>query len=154
MYTHKFIKAIAPFAQQSHRKTGVFASCIIAQAALESGWGKAVPRDKKTGRCSYNLFGIKGEGPCGCVEIPHMEYENGKKVWHTAKFRCYHNYAESIADHEEVLMHNRYRPVREAATADEAARQLYQCGYATDPQYPQKLISIMKKYNLYKYDSD
>lgn len=154
MHTDKFIKDIAPAAQDCCRRTGVFASCIIAQAALESGWGRTVPVDEKTGRSSNNLFGIKGEGPCGCIEIPHMEYENGKRVWRKAKFRCYHDYAECIRDWEEVIMHDRYKPVREARTPDEAAHQLYRCGYATDVEYPQKLMSIMRQYNLYDYDND
>ncbi|MCL6561005.1 MAG: glucosaminidase domain-containing protein [Firmicutes bacterium] len=154
MHTDKFIKEIAPAAQGCHRRTGLFASCIIAQAALESGWGKTVPVDEKTGRCSHNLFGIKGEGPAGFIEMPHVEYEHGKKVWRMAKFRCYRNYAECIKDYEEVIMHDRYKPAREARTPDEAAYQLYYCGYATDPAYPEKLISIMKQHNLYDYDID
>ncbi|MEW6447962.1 MAG: glucosaminidase domain-containing protein [Bacillota bacterium] len=154
MYTDEFIKKIASAARECHKRTGVFASCIIAQAALESGWGKTVPVDKKTGRSSYNLFGIKGEGPCGYVEIPHPEFENGKKVWRMAKFRCYRSFAECIEDYEKIIMHPRYKPVREACDPDEAAYQLYKCGYATDPAYPEKLISIMRKYNLYIYDND
>ncbi|MBM7853963.1 flagellum-specific peptidoglycan hydrolase FlgJ [Desulfohalotomaculum tongense] len=154
MHQYDFIREIAPHAQSCHRKTGVYASCIIAQAALESCWGKKVPEDHKTKKCSYNLFGIKGEGPCGHVNCPHMEYENGRKVWHMAKFRCYHNYKQSIEDHCKLMMAKRYKPVREACSADEAAHQLYKCGYATDPKYAEKLISIMKRYNLYEYDID
>ncbi|MTI80935.1 MAG: muramidase [Firmicutes bacterium] len=154
MHQYEFIREIAPHAQRCYRETGVFASTIIAQAALESGWGKDVPADKKTKKCSYNLFGIKGEGPCGYVECPHMEYEHGKKVWYTAKFRAYNNWKESIMDHCKLMMVDRYKPVREAYDSKEAARQLYKCGYATDPKYANKLISIMKQYDLYEYDMD
>ncbi|WP_051688216.1 glycoside hydrolase family 73 protein [Desulfofalx alkaliphila] len=154
LHPHEFIKKIAPAAQERYKRTGIYASCTIAQAALESGWGKTVPQDMKTKKYSYNLFGIKGEGPAGYVECPHEEFIKGKKVKQMAKFRCYHNYEESIADNERILMLDRYKPFREAATADEAAHQLYKCGYATDPRYGQKLISIMKQYRLYDYDID
>jgi flagellum-specific peptidoglycan hydrolase FlgJ len=154
MNPHEFIRRICPAAQNCHKNTGVYASVVIAQAALESGWGKTCPVDHKTKKNSHNLFGIKGEGPAGYVECPHMEYEHGRKVWHLAKFRCYHNYEESITDYEQLMMVDRYKPVRQGASANEAAHQLYNCGYATDPQYPQKLITIMKQYNLYQYDID
>ncbi len=100
------------------------------------------------------MFGITGEGPCGCVEIPHVDYEKGKKVCRMQKFRCYRSYEECFADYEKIIMLDRYKPVRKAATPDEAAHQLYKCGYATDPKYAHKLISIMKKYKLYDYDID
>jgi flagellum-specific peptidoglycan hydrolase FlgJ len=154
MHPQEFIKKIAPAAQRSAMKTGIFASVIIAQAALESGWGKTAPLDHKTKVESNNLFGIKGEGPAGSIECPHWEFENGREVWRMAKFRRYHNYEESIEDHMQLMLKDRYRPVRDAATPDEAAHQLYRCGYATDPNYAQKLISIMKKYNLYQYNMD
>lgn len=154
MHPHEFIKQIVSAAKDCHKRTRIFASCVIAQAALESGWGTTVPVDKKTGRYSYNLFGIKGEGPCGYIEIPHLEFEKGKKVWRMAKFRCYRDYDECIKDYEKVMMHPRYKPVREARDPDEAAHQLYKCGYATDPAYPEKLIAIIKKYNLYANDND
>ncbi len=154
MYTDDFIRDIAPLARDCRKRVGIFPSCIIAQAALESGWGRTVPVDEKTGRSSCNLFGIKGEGPAGHIEIPHIEFEKGKKVWRRAKFRCYHDWAECFRDWEDLMMHDRYRPVREARTPDEAAQQLYRCGYATDPAYPQKLMSIMRQYNLYSHDID
>lgn len=154
MYTREFIKKIAHAAQDCCKRTGVLASIIIAQAALECGWGKTVPTDEKTGRCSYNIFGIKGEGPVGCIEIPHPEFENGKEVWYMAKFRCYHSYEECIRDYEKVIMQECYKPVREARTPDEAAYCLYKCGYATDPLYAEKLISIINQHNLCEYDID
>ncbi|WP_083789262.1 glucosaminidase domain-containing protein [Caldicellulosiruptor kronotskyensis] len=70
---------------------------------LESNYGKSVPVDKKTGQYSYDLFGIKGEGPAGSVTVTTTEYVNGKKIKIEDRFRAYNNFEESIKDHSEFL---------------------------------------------------
>ena len=128
---------------------GVPAAVTIAQAIDESGWGQSALAIR-----DHNLFGIKGTGPAGSDALPTREYENGQWVTVTAQFRVYHNVAESIADHSELLatgpsyqhaMANRHIP-------DAFATNLTGV-YATDPQYGSTLITIMKLYNLYRYDA-
>jgi flagellum-specific peptidoglycan hydrolase FlgJ len=144
-----FISAIAPGAMAAQSRYGVPAAVTIAQAIDESGWGQSALAIR-----DHNLFGIKGTGPAGSDGLPTREYENGQWVTVTAQFRVYHNVAESIADHSELLatgssylhaMANRHVP-------DAFATSLTGV-YATDPQYGSTLITIMKLYNLYRYDA-
>ncbi|MFZ5650416.1 MAG: glucosaminidase domain-containing protein [Bacillota bacterium] len=152
MSTEDFIKAISQPSQASQNKYGILASVIIAQAALESGWGRFVPVDKHTGKKSFNLFGIKGEGPAGYVLHDTVEIIDGKPVMVEARFRAYHKWAESIEDHSLYLLSDRYLPVRQAADYREAARRLQDLGYATDPEYSSKLIRIIEEHRLYQFD--
>ena len=148
-----FIKKIATYAVEDYAKTGVPASLTIAQAALESAWGTSGLTRK-----ANNLFGIKGAGPAGSITMPTKEYVN--KAWITvpAPFRAYHNWGESIADHSALMLKgvswNRglYLKVlhKDGKTA---AHEVAKAGYATDPNYASKLISIMDMYNLYQYDT-
>jgi flagellum-specific peptidoglycan hydrolase FlgJ len=120
----------------------------IAQAALESGWGKY--------HIQYNLFGIKWTEGCGYDKVPRQtkEYVNGQYVTVTAYFRGYQNFSESILDHAKVLNLPRYAKVRQAKDYKEAAQALQSCGYATDPKYAEKLISIVETYRLYEIDME
>jgi len=147
-----FIAAIAPAAREYNLKGGVFASLVIAQAALETGWGRYVPLDGITGKNSYNLFGIKGEGPAGSVTCRTWEVEDDRRIEVEARFRAYNSFAESMEDHYSVLLLSRYVPVREAGTPEDAAVQFYSCGYATDPNYPDKLVELIHQYDLKQYD--
>lgn len=152
MKPDEFIKLIASAAQAYHQQHSIFASITIAQAALETGWGRFIPRDKHTGKESYNLFGVKGIGPAGYVVCDTQEFVGTKMVTVEAKFRAYHNWEESIADHNQVLLSERYRSVREATNYRTAAMYLQTCGYATDPHYGSKLIRIIEEHRLFEYD--
>lgn len=152
MTPQDFIASVSGGAQQFQRTSNVFASVTLAQAALETGWGAFVPVDYQSGKKSYNLFGVKGDGTNGHVTAYTWEVENGQRVNVLADFRAYNSFAESIADHAQVLMNDRYAPVRNAQTPEEAANLLHSCGYATDPDYGTKLISIISTYNLKQYD--
>ena len=105
-------------------------------------------------RTYHNLFGIKGSGPAGSVTLPTQEYENGQWVTIDAQFRVYHNDAESIADHAELLATSGYytRAMADRAVPDAFANDLTGV-YATDPDYGANLIALMKLYNLYQFDS-
>jgi len=143
-----FIGEVAPGAVATQRKYGIPAAVTIAQAIDESGWGRSnlATRD-------HNLFGIKGTGPAGSDPQPTQEYENGQLVTRAAAFRVYHDIAESIDDHGRLLatsghytqaMADRQNPNGFAAALTGV--------YATDPDYGAKLISLMRRYNLYRYD--
>jgi len=145
----EFARLFGPVAREASRTSGVPASIIMAQAALETGWGSSAIGNAK------NLFGIKGTGPAGSITVPTREYINGRMVTVQAAFRKYNSWQESIADHSRLLttssryaqcMANRNNP-------EQFARELLRAGYATDPQYANKLISIMRSNNFYQYDN-
>lgn len=152
MTKKEFIAKIAPHAAKDMQETNVAASLTIAQAALESSWGGSGLTVK-----ANNLFGIKGKGPAGSCTMRTKEYVNGKQIEIDAAFRAYHNWGESINDHSKLVINgvswdrNKYKGVIGKRGAD-AARAIAAAGYATDPKYAEKLISIMNEWNLYKYD--
>jgi flagellum-specific peptidoglycan hydrolase FlgJ len=147
-----FIFKIAGGGQQSQRTTGVPASVTIAQAILESNWGRSY-----LAREANNLFGIKAltrEGPAGVVWIDAWEVENGQNVYVPQPFRKYNSMAESIVDHGRFFIENRrYAPALAAKDdPNEFARRIAAAGYATDPSYAPKLIALMDRYDLYQWD--
>lgn len=129
-------------------------SGVIAQLIQECGWDLKTPKCIETGRESYNLGNIKGVGPAGSVTIWTTEYYNGVKTRVKAQFRAYHNYGEAIDDHFALLKKDRYvkAGVWEAKTPREYAEALKRGGYATDPHYVEKIMSIVNKYNLTRFD--
>jgi hypothetical protein len=140
----QFFRMLAPAVVASSRQTGVPAAVTLAQAALETGWGASTIGDAK------NLFGIKGVGPAGSVVHNTGEVYNGVAVRENATFRKYNNYVESIMDHDRLLSQGaRYQGAMAVRNDPEAfARAIHQAGYATDPSYSDKLIKIMRDYNL------
>lgn len=143
-----FINEVAPGAIETYQKYGILPSITIAQAILESGWGKS--------RIGNNIFGIKaGSNWKGKTRTAQTsEYINGKWVSTTATFRDYDSVAESITDYAELVgTAPRYEAVRNAKDYKEAARALQEAGYATDPEYAQKLINIIEQNNLTMYDT-
>jgi len=148
----RFISVVAEAAQDSQRATGVPASVTVAQAILESDWGKSLLASK-----AFNFFGIKaqtGPGPAGVVNMDTWEVLSGASTVVDAAFKAYHNVFESVDDHGRFLRDNpRYSAAFHAAgDAREFARRINAAGYATDPAYSSKLIRLMDKYNLYRYD--
>ena len=144
-----FISLIAPGAVAAQQRYGVPASVTIAQAIEESAWGQSSLAARH-----HNLFGIKGSGPAGSVTLPTQEYENGSWVTIDAQFAAYHNDAESVADHAELLATSGYytRAMADRAQPDAFANDLTGV-YATDPDYGANLIALMKLYHLYQYDT-
>ncbi len=136
-----FIQKMLPHAQAAERATGVPASFILGQAALESGWGKGEIRNAD-GSPSYNLFGIKATGWNGpTASTMTTEYEGGEAVRQVARFRSYGSYTEAFSDYARMLSSSpRYAAtVRSATTAESFASGMQRAGYATDPQYASKL---------------
>lgn len=151
---HKFLGLASELARSSWEKTGMSAALQTAQAILETGWGQSVPVDKYNGQLSNNLFGIKGTGTAGSVISNTWEVYNGVSFRVDAEFRAYNNVNESWDDHKALLLtKERYAPFREVMhDSTLGAWAIRRAGYATDPQYPLKLISIISKYNLYILD--
>ncbi|MFD0620676.1 glycoside hydrolase family 73 protein [Paenibacillus sp. GCM10027629] len=150
MDPQQFIARIAPMAVRSMHQTGIPASLIIAQAALESSWGSSSLTVKQN-----NLFGIKG----GNSSWTTTEYgDDGKPYTIKASFRAYPNWQNSIDDHANLLLNGtkdnpmRYRKVI-GADYKAAAQAVYQGGYATDPNYPKLLMQLIEQYHLYVYDA-
>lgn len=151
MKPHEFINSVKNDALASQIRTGIPASVIIAQACLETGYGNSMCVDINNGKQSNNLFNIKGNGPNGYVWCWTHEYYNGVRRKVKAKFRAYHNFEESFIDHSQFLFKSRYKPC--IAVKDnpiQFAQKLQECGYATDPRYAQKLITIINQFGLTK----
>lgn len=151
-WQREFILSVAPGARESQRQTGVPASVTLAQAILESDWG----RSKLTVEAK-NLFGIKalrGAGTAGVYHINTWEVIDGENVTVMAAFKAYTTLADSIVDHGRWFIENsRYRRALQVKDDPRAfARAINEAGYATDPNYAPKLIALMDKYDLYAYD--
>ncbi|MFN3431493.1 MAG: glycoside hydrolase family 73 protein [Candidatus Sericytochromatia bacterium] len=139
-----FFAALRPAAEEAERIYKVPASVILAQAALETGWGQHIIP-------GYNIFGHKGTGPAGTVTKRTWEVINGKTVWIDAGFAKYHNFYEAVS-YAGKRYHNGYYDKAVANYAkyhdpERFARDITGI-YATDPAYGSKLTSIMKQYKL------
>jgi len=134
-----FIAAYTPVAKEVAEDLGVSYKIVLAQAALESGWGKSVKGN--------GLMGVKSHGEEGGVDVVTHEVINGKKVKITDSFRQYDTPEDSIRGYGKFLKANsRYRYFLRAGVENEDAQlsALQSSGYATDPMYSQKLKNIMK----------
>jgi peptidoglycan hydrolase FlgJ len=143
-----FLDTMRPHAQAASQATGLPANFLIGQAALETGWGKSVPK-ATDGTVSHNLFGIKaGANWKGAtVDAVTTEYVNGKATKVVQKFRAYDSYTEAFADFARVMRGNsRYAQVlAKGNDAAAYAQGLQRAGYATDPQYAQKLQKVIER---------
>jgi len=144
-----FIKKLAPGAQKVFKKYNVLASLVIAQGCLESGFGTSGLSQQ-----ANNLFGIKGTYNGKYVLMWTSEQDKKGNVTRVqAKFRKYPSYSESLADLGSLYTRlSRYKAVVGETNYKKACQAVKDAGYATDINYPSKLISIIEKYNLTKYD--
>lgn len=148
-HVEAFVSRLLPAAQRASEASGVPAQLIMAQAALESGWGKREIR-REDGSSSFNVFGIKADKNWkGAVaESATTEYVNGVPQKTRAAFRAYGSYEEAFADYAKFLASNpRYSGVLATRDPAEAAHGLQRAGYATDPGYGGKLVRIMRQMN-------
>jgi flagellar protein FlgJ len=143
-----FVDKLASSAQAASETTGVPARFIIGQAALESGWGKREIL-KSNGETSHNVFGIKAtkDWTGKTVSTVTTEYRNGQPQRVVEKFRAYGSYHEAMADYAQLLKNNpRYAQVLNGShDAAGFAIGMQRAGYATDPHYAKKLMSIMDR---------
>ena len=140
-----FLRQLRPHAEQAARELGVDPNALLAQAALETGWGRSVPCNAN-GDCSFNLFGIKAgsQWSGATVNVPTLEFEEGIPVRKVERFRAYDSPADSFRDYAALIRDSsRYANARGAGDNVEAfATALQQGGYATDPHYAQKIAAV------------
>jgi flagellar protein FlgJ len=144
-HVREFVDRLWPHALEASRATGIPPHFMIAQAALETGWGRQEPR-LADGRPSHNVFGIKaGSGWTGAtVEAATTEFENGRAVSRTERFRAYASYGEAFRDYARLLTGSpRYADVLGSQDPAAFARSLARAGYATDPMYADKLQRVI-----------
>ena len=141
----EFLRTLRPHAEQAAREIGVDPDALLAQAALETGWGRSVPCNGQ-GDCSFNLFGIKAgsQWSGATVNVPTLEFESGIPVRKVERFRAYDSPADSFRDYAALIRDSsRYANARGAGDNVEAfAAALQQGGYATDPHCAQKIAAV------------
>lgn len=140
-----FVKQLYPAARKAASKLGVKAEVLLAQSALETGWGSGIARDGQGG--SNNLFGIKADrswsGPVTSNRT--LEYSGGVARQQQARFRRYESYQASFDDYVKFLESNpRYKKaLRLAADSEQFVNELQAAGYATDPDYGRKINGVL-----------
>ena len=146
-----FLNTIGPVAQQVAQENGIYASVMIAQAALESGWGNSALSTQ-----GHNLFGVKWNGTGNYVTMPTQEYYGGQ--WHTinAKFQSYNSYYDSLIGYAQLIKNNFPNSTRANAATPQIAAANLKYGvygsYATDPNYANSLDRMISDYELTRYD--
>ncbi|HRP96781.1 MAG TPA: flagellar assembly peptidoglycan hydrolase FlgJ [Rhodocyclaceae bacterium] len=144
-HVRTFVERVWPHAEAASRKLGIPAQFLVAQAALETGWGRG-ELHRADGRPSHNLFNIKAgrnwQGPV--IELPVTEYANGRAYTEAARFRAYGSYEEAFRDYVRLLQNSpRYADVLNQQDAAGFARSLQDAGFATDPEYANKVARII-----------
>ncbi|WP_354623922.1 flagellar assembly peptidoglycan hydrolase FlgJ [Psychromonas sp. MME2] len=142
-----FINTLMPYAKKVAQALGVSPAVLIAQSALETGWGKKII-NKDANQSSFNLFNIKANKSWqgDKVSKDSLEVEDGIGIKRRSDFRAYENIAASFADYQDFIVNNkRYKgALKEGANSEHYIESLQQAGYATDPQYAEKIKQIMR----------
>jgi len=145
-----FYNKLIGHASQAAQETGIPANFMIGHAALESGWGRREIK-AKDGTNTHNLFGIKAGGAWTgkTATVTTTEYVGGVAHKVQEKFRAYGSYAEAFKDYANLLANNpRYSNVVAAGNGNDAAsfaKGLQRAGYATDPNYANKIMAVLKQ---------
>ena len=142
-YVNVFFNNLAPIVVNEyirrHGEYRLYPSTVLAMAALESGYNLN----------AETLFGIKGEGQV----LDTTEYIDGKYVNVKDSFKLYPSISASVQGLYDLMQIERYHPACECTEWEEECRQIQKCGYATDPEYSDKLISIINSYQLTMFNS-
>ena len=147
--SQRFIESVAPGAINGWNKYGVLPSVTVAQAIIESGWGRSGLVTQ-----AHNLFGIKGSYNGNSVTMPTREVYGGRSVYINDAFRAYANNSQSVEDHGDFLYVNScYHNLLGDTNYASVARKLQADGYATDPNYANALIRMVQTYGLNQLDS-
>ena len=152
-----FVRDLLPIAEQIANKIGLDPKAMVAQAAVETGWGQFMIHSGE-GKNSHNLFGVKAsrgwQGDKNYVNT--LEFDNGSAHQTKAPFRAYASFADSMNDYVDFLQSSpRYKQALE--NADNPAQYfnaLQQSGYATDPAYADKVMSVYNSERLSKQTAD
>ncbi len=143
----QFVEHLRPFAEQAADELGVDAGVLLAQAALETGWGKGV-LTHADGRSSFNLFNIKADKNWKgeSVEKVTLEFERGIPRKQKAKFRSYGSWQQSFMDYVRFIKTNpRYQQaLKVSSNPEQYMHELQKAGYATDPEYARKVMRVYK----------
>lgn len=149
-----FVNRIAPIAKKLQGQYGIFASVSMAQAMIESDFGQSGLS------ANYNnLYGVKTDrdDPNG-VDLKTLEYEDDEWIEITDRFKVYSSWEESMTAHAQLMVNgvswnpDYYKAVTDGKTPAQQAQGLQTAGYATDPNYADKLIQMMDEWNLYQYN--
>ncbi|MGH3682982.1 MAG: sporangiospore maturation cell wall hydrolase GsmA, partial [Natronosporangium sp.] len=150
----KFVEWAAEHAGPSRRAHRVPVSVTVAQAINESGWGSSALTEHGNAYFGIKCFGTPGGIAVGCRPYDTRECDDDDCFATTGTFRVHRSAARSFADHGNFLTVNpRYRPAFDhTGDPDRFAREIHRAGYATDPSYSDKLIALMRQYDLYRFD--
>lgn len=142
----EFIKTVLPFAKQVAKIIGIDPKLLVAQSALETGWGKHFIRDENQVSAN-NLFGIKASGNQPKIDALTTEYVDNKPVREVAGFKSYSSMLESFLDYISLLQTKRYEKALANAEDPRAfLTELQNAGYATDPEYANKVLAIYQNH--------
>ena len=140
MTPEQFYAQYLPYAQSVSQRTGLDPRLVLAQSALETGYGKSAP--------NMNFFGIKSHGRKGGSTLSTQEFEGGRMVQQPASFRGYETPEQSFTDYADFITSNpRYKGVLEADGLEAQIAAMAKSGYATDPDYGSKLASIASRFD-------
>jgi flagellar protein FlgJ len=151
----QFVRQLQPYAEQAAKELGVEPKAILAQAALESGWGKSLIKTRD-GESSFNVFNIKADkswqGPQ--AKVSTLEFDHGVAQKVNAGFRTYGSFKESFNDYVDFIKSNpRYQQaLKQAGNTQRYMHELQQAGYATDPRYAEKVMSIYQSNSMSAMD--
>ncbi|MFQ5664361.1 MAG: glycoside hydrolase family 73 protein [Terriglobia bacterium] len=149
-YQADFLRRVVSPVLRLQQRTGLPASVVLAQAILESNWGRSL-----LARRNRNLFGIKAHTRTNAAAVVYStrEYTGGRRRRQKARFAHYPGYEACLEDYARLLARPRYASARAVAANPFAfAVELQRCGYATDPRYAYKLSILIRRYNLTQFD--
>jgi len=141
----QFVRQLQPYAEQAAKELGVEPKAILAQAALETGWGRSLIKTRD-GDSSFNVFNIKADKSWQGeqAKVSTVEFDRGVAKKENAGFRTYESFEESFKDYVDFIKSNpRYhQALKQAGNTERYMHELQQAGYATDPRYAEKVMSI------------
>ncbi|WP_019626452.1 flagellar assembly peptidoglycan hydrolase FlgJ [Thioalkalivibrio sp. ALJT] len=150
----EFVQTLEPMARDAAAELGIEPGILLAQSALETGWGRHVPT-RPDGQPSFNLFGIKADSRWdgASVSVGTLEFRDGVAQREQARFRAYADPAESFADYVEFIRNNpRYHRALQAGDDAQYIRELQAAGYATDPAYADKVLRVRDQLATHQSD--
>ena len=142
-----FLDLVVPLAQKEARRSGILASLTIAQAIIESDWGRSILATN-----GFNFFGIKGDWLGKSITKNTGEFINGQAIRVDAAFRAYPDAETGFMDHSNFLRRSHYSKVWWETDYKKACFEVWDAGYATSPTYATTLVNCINGHQLYRYD--